>query len=317
MRAETITTFYRPEQVVSTRMEESYSKSPLKPKLVVEALLGTAQPACATIEGNFPPFEREQFLLAHTEHYVKDFFTGRAPLCTSNALPWSHELAESVRFTNASLYHAVRHALLFPAQVTLSPTSGFHHAQPSRGAGFCTFSGQVLTSLKLYHEFGVSGAWIDLDAHFGNSIEDSRSFCPALDNAVPRTCNVNPQGRHGDYLVDLRKQLEHIGALVARNQIHYIVFCHGADSHQADDAGQGQCSTAEWLECSKIFYQWVQRMDQQRQQPLPLALALFGGYRADDYDSVIALHVADILTCANTLCGRDILFELQSAATNE
>ncbi|MEZ6120508.1 MAG: hypothetical protein R3C28_28575 [Pirellulaceae bacterium] len=37
------------------------------------------------------------------------------------------------------------------------------------------------------------------------------------------------------------------------DEIHYVVFCHGADSHQDDDLG-GQCTTGEWLECSVMFY---------------------------------------------------------------
>jgi hypothetical protein len=89
--------------------------------------------------------------------------------------------------------------------------------------------------------------------------------------------------------------------------VHYVVFCHGADSHEADDL-PGQCTTEEWLECSKLFYDWVKELDEIRGKPLPLALSLFGGYRSDDYGSVLSLHVADLVTCLNVLCGRELTY---------
>lgn len=47
------------------------------------------------------------------------------------------------------------------------------------------FSRQVIAAVKLYKELNVSGAWIDLDAHFGNNIEDSRYIVQSLNKAIP------------------------------------------------------------------------------------------------------------------------------------
>ena len=80
-----------------------------------------------------------------------------------------------MRYTNASLYHAIEHAVAHPEQVALSSTSGFHHARPTGGGGFCTFSGQVIAAVKIYREHRLVGAHVDLDGHFGNSIEDSQT----------------------------------------------------------------------------------------------------------------------------------------------
>ena len=52
-----------------------------------------------------------------------------------------------------------------------------------------------------------------------------------------------------------------------------------------------------------MFYDWVAEVDGARGRPLPLVLTLFGGYRKDDYNSVLALHAADLSTCLETLCG--------------
>ena len=53
-----------------------------------------------------------------------------------------------------------------------APTSGFHHAMPDRGKGFCTFSGQVIAALKIYNKYKLSGAFIDLDGQKVDEIKD-------------------------------------------------------------------------------------------------------------------------------------------------
>ncbi len=98
--------------------------------LLMKALDGLGISNHIEVEGGFAPFEMEDFKIAHTEEYVDAFFGGIEPLCSSNMLPWSKELAESVRYTNASLYHALRHSILNPSQVSHSFTAGFHHARP-------------------------------------------------------------------------------------------------------------------------------------------------------------------------------------------
>jgi acetoin utilization deacetylase AcuC-like enzyme len=250
---------------------------------------------------DWPPFQREDFLLAHTPEYVDAFFAGRRPLCESNELTWSEQFADSVRYTNASLYHAIEHAVAHPEQVTFSPTSGFHHARPRGGGGFCTFSGQVIVAVKLFRERRLVGAHIDLDSHFGNSIEDSRALVAELSEAIPLGCNINPAGAHGDYLVSLNEHLADLERRLARGEVHYVVFAHGADSHEDDDLG-GQCTTAEWLEASGLVYGMLDRVSQQLRRPVPLTLALFGGYREDNYEAVLRLHTADLICCLQILC---------------
>jgi acetoin utilization deacetylase AcuC-like enzyme len=250
---------------------------------------------------DWPPFQREDFLLAHTLEYVDAFFAGRRPLCESNELTWSEQFADSVRYTNASLYHAIEHAVTQPEQVTFSPTSGFHHARPTGGSGFCTFSGQVIAAVKLFREHRLVGAYVDLDGHFGNSIEDSRAFVVELNQAIPPGCNINPTGAHLGYLDSLKKDLADLEERLTRGEVHYVVFAHGADSHEDDDLG-GQCTTAEWLEASSLVYRMLDRLGQQLGRPIPLTLALFGGYREDNYEAVLQLHTADLIRCLQVVC---------------
>jgi acetoin utilization deacetylase AcuC-like enzyme len=243
----------------------------------------------------------QDFLLAHTPEYVDAFFAGRRPLCEPNRLAWSPQFADSVRYTNASLYHAIEHAVAHPEQVTFSPTSGFHHARPAAGSGFCTFSGQVIAAVKMFREHRVVGAHIDLDGHFGNSIEDSRNFVPDLNQALPPGCNINPDGDYADYLDSVKENLAELEVRLARGEVNYVVFAHGADSHEADDLG-GQCTTTEWLEASALVYGMLDRVSKQLGRPVPLTLALFGGYREDNYEAVLRLHAADLVRCLQIVC---------------
>ncbi len=254
---------------------------------------------------NWPPLDREDFYIAHTREMVDNFFDKGKTSRILN-IKWSPEYAESVRYENASLYQAIRHAVLHPEEVCFSPSSAFHHANPTRGALFCAFSGQVIASMKVYNEFGVCGAYIDLDGHYGNSIDNSRDFVPNIDKAISPVCgNINIMASHQKYLDELKANLEVLQNEIIEGRVHYIVFCHGADSHEWDELAS-QLSTEEWVECSRIVYTFVRDIEVLIGKQIPLILTLFGGYRRDDYNSVLSLHTTDLVTCLNTLCGHDI-----------
>lgn len=309
MRHKQIATFYMPQQVDARNEENRYTRSPNKPALMMQKLQAESLAPYFDVK-TFSPFQKEDFYLAHTKAYVDAFFAGEKPLATTNGLTWSENLVNSVCYTNASLYHAIRYAVQHPDVLTFSPTSGFHHAKPERGAGFCTFSGQIIASVKLYRELGISGAYLDLDHHFGNSIEDSRSFVPDLDKAIPTYANVNLSGTNDSYLADLYRHLATLKEKILAKEIHYIVWCHGADSHVYDDLG-GSVNTEYWLLAAEFFYKWVLEVEQELGYHLPVAMSLFGGYRTHAYDSVLALHIADLVTGANLLLGHNIAYEPQ------
>ncbi|MBU2713175.1 hypothetical protein [Zooshikella harenae] len=292
------------------------SCSPLKPKLLLEYIQKTGLEGHFEINQSFSPFQNDDFLIAHTPEYVNGFFDGVKPHANCSGvlgINWSEKFASSVRYTNSSLYAAIRHSIVYPENICFSPTSGFHHAIPDSGALFCAFSGQVIASVKIYREFGLSGAYIDLDGHIGNSIEDSRDFVLELNEAVPKGLNINLTSKHEEYIENLKILLSLLKQEIVSGKIHYVVFCHGADSHEDDDIGN-QLTTDEWTLCSEIFYQWVKDIEEVTGKQLPVSLSLFGGYRADDFNSVLSLHTSDLVTCLNTLCGQDIDYKLEVKA---
>lgn len=281
--------FYRPDMVPPDDATGNFSKSPTKPRRFVEFLQATPLWPHVQLRADFEPATRAQLLQAHVPEYVDAFLSGTRPACESSSLAWSPAFRDSVLLTNGCLLAAVRAAVADPRQVTLAPVSGFHHAQPRQGAGFCTFSGQVVAGVTVYRESGKRGAWIDLDGHYGNSIEDSRSFAPDLDAALP--VNLNPAGTHQHYLEDLRAKLANLERVILAGDIDYVCFAHGADSHEWDTLGV-QCTTAEWLQAADEVYQMVARC-RRAGTPVPVTLALFGGYRDDHPASVLGLHAMD------------------------
>ncbi|HMV42314.1 MAG TPA: hypothetical protein PK079_16020 [Leptospiraceae bacterium] len=291
---------YRKEMV--SQQKVGASRSPNKPKYLIDFLTQNGMITHFTLYDKWDPFQKEDFYLAHTKQYVDAFFAGKEPLASSNGLNWNAQFADSVRYTNASLFHAIEQSILHPDTIQFSPTSGFHHASPSHGSAFCTFSGQVIASVNIWNQYKLRGAYIDLDGHFGNSIEDSKGFIKGLNKIIPY--NINPTNAHKVYIENLTKELNRLSLDLLSGNVDYIVFCHGADSHEWDDLGH-QCSTEEWLLCSELVYKMIHRLSNKLGKPIPLSLSLFGGYRSDDFNSVLSLHTADLSRCLDILCGQN------------
>ena len=299
-----IITFFTEKQVCSTKIDAtSTSRSPQKPSLLIKRMKQNGYIKMLDIVEKFEPVSRKDFLLAHTKEYVDNVFNKKGNY-GSNMLPWSENLIKSLPYTTGSLYQAKKYAIQNPENVCFAPVSGMHHACPERGLGFCTFSGQVISAIKIYQEFGKSGAYFDLDGHFGNSIEDTRNFNPLLDEAIPLGCNINPDDENDYYVADFEESLAHIRTQILADKVHYVVFAHGADSHVEDDL-VGQCDTNHWVACAEMFAHWVKALSTEMGKPLPVILALFGGYRQDDYNAVLDLHTKSLIRCSNIICGND------------
>jgi acetoin utilization deacetylase AcuC-like enzyme len=168
----------------------------------------------------------------------------------------------------------------------------------------------------LYKEFGFVGAYIDLDGHYGNSIEDFKEHSSVSD-VVSQSIkfNINPKYNHREYINDLKESLEELKLALLNNEIHYVVFCHGADSHEYDDCWngneKGQCTTEEWVECSSIVYSFIRDMKVKYNKDIPLCISLFGGYRQDNYENVLNLHAKDVIQAINIFYNSNIKDKLK------
>lgn len=288
---------YTPKQVCDKHLDKSFSKSPLKPRLVVENLKTKLTDEQYQIV-EFQPYTKEDFKVAHYDTHINGVYEyNNEGAFMENDLPWSKELVNSLEYTNASIHSAIRSSILEPQYIHLSPTSGFHHARPHMGIGFCTFSGQVIASIKNYKEFGAVGAYIDLDSHFGNSIEDTRVFNPELNKCVPDWANFNPRQKnmYREYINELGSYLVFLEEKILNNECQYIVYCHGADSILGDDSGGGKVTLEQWHECTEIFWNWYNQLCTKLGKPFPVSLALFGGYRGSNFQYAVDAHVKDIM----------------------
>lgn len=290
-----IVTFFREEMVLYKNIEHSTSKSPLKPQMLMDYIKSSKFDNIFKLNKSFKPFNEVDFHIAHTPEYVESFFKGDATTVEPILIDWSEEMSEVVKWTNSSLYNSIKHSIVNPNDVVLSPTSGFHHSTPTQGFDFCPFSGQVIASIKIYDEYALSGCYIDLDAHYGNSIEDSRKYVKNLNKAIPKGFNINPVGSGINYIKNLKKNLSKLRNAIIDNKIHYVVLCHGADSHIDDDLNVGSLTTEQWLECSKLVYSMIEETSIELGRNIPLTLSLFGGYRKDNYEFVLDLHLSSII----------------------
>ncbi len=300
-------TFYHPKMSVNPDNLTGYTLTPAKPRLMIEYLERKGLLEYFLFENDFQPLPREDFCIAHIKEMVNNFFD-KGKTSKILHIKWTPEYAESVKYENASLYYAIRYAVQHPEEVCFSPSSAFHHANPTRSALFCAFSGQVIASMKVYYEFGLCGSYIDLDGHYGNSIDNSRDFVPDIDKAISPVCgNINIIARHQVYMEELKANLKILRKEIIEGRVHYVVFCHGADSHEWDELAS-QLSTEEWVECSRLVYTFIHDLQEETHKQIPLILTLFGGYRKDDYNSVLSLHTTDLVTCLNILCGQNIKY---------
>ncbi len=292
-----ITVVFRPEIVAPLR--RGYSRSPCKPALWMEHVRQTPLGEHLDTLADFEPITTALLASAHTRDYVSAFLTGKPRgLAESSGNGWSAGYRDSVLAKVGALLAATQHAVTRPERIVVCPTSGDHHAQPSRGGGFCPIAGQVIAGLELFRTRGIATAWIDTDEHYGNAIPDAAAVCPEVGQAIP--LNINPSGSGAAYLASLDQGLSRVEHALVTGSVGLVCVGHGADSHEWDALG-GSVTTAQWLETARRTYAMVARASRRLQRPVPIVTSFFGGYRDDDYASVLDLHVADVAIARDVL----------------
>jgi acetoin utilization deacetylase AcuC-like enzyme len=131
-----------------------------------------------------------------------------------------------------------------------------------------------------------------------------------LNKAIPPGFNFNPSLYDAEYYEEVEKFIVNtLEPALLNGQIHYIVWCHGADSHKEDQLG-AQCSTEWWMKCADFFWGWVREMDAKLGRYLPVSCSLFGGYRDDDFNSVLSLHTGDLMSCVKHCLEVDVNYQV-------
>lgn len=80
--------------------------------------------------------------------------------------------------------------LLADGGVVYSPAGGTHHGRPARASGFCYFNDPVLGILAFLDQGLARIAYLDIDAHHGDGVEDAFAWDPRV-----LTVSVHERGR--------------------------------------------------------------------------------------------------------------------------
>lgn len=268
--------FYSPNQNVYNN--NSASPSAGKPEHVANMFRKNPH---VEIFGNFKPINRQDFYMAHDPQHVDDVLScnrrngfGNNLSTVANSLPWT-----AGSFLCAAV-HAIRHDT-----VTMSPTSGFHHAGYSFCEGFCTFNGLMIAAQLIHGKLADTIGIIDFDAHYGNGTED------IIDKMNLRYIEHLTFGKFAKHGSNFDKWLDGLeSSLFHRFRNCDVLFYQaGADPH-IDDPYGGFLTTEQMKRRDEIVFSVAKALD------VPIVWNLAGGYQ-EPLQKVLDLHQNTLDAC--------------------
>lgn len=289
----TIPVFFMPEQVAP---EQEYSPSAQKPEYVMAEWQKREYP----IETHaFTKTATKAFWLAHDRVYVRDVLECREPNGFGTI---SKEVAASLPYTTGSMVAAARNAFA-TRSVSVSPTSGFHHACWSMGGGFCTFNGLVVAARTLVEtDRARKVAILDCDQHYGDGTDNILS--ELNDRGVPLYDRIHhvtlgkfryKKGEGDKYLRSVRAAL----SAFKTEGVEVVLYQAGADPHVNDPLG-GVLTSEELRKRDAIVFEWA------KEHRVGIAWNLAGGYQRTETGSiqpVLDIHNATMDECVRVFGG--------------
>jgi acetoin utilization deacetylase AcuC-like enzyme len=254
------------------------SPSDRKPGVVSEALRRTVWP----IEFVAPePTPVVDVCRVHEQDFVEAVLERRRPNGFGSV---SASVARSLLYTCGACYGSALIAL--EEGVSASLTSGFHHAGPRAGRGFCTFNGLMVTCAQLFNERRVRKvAILDCDYHYGDgtqAIIDAHGLAErVLHVSFGRTYREPQQAQA--YLAAVYA----LRGEVAAFEPDIVLYQAGADVHIDDPLG-GLLTTEQMRERDRAVFAMAAELS------LPITWNLAGGYQVEPDGSiprVVDLHL--------------------------
>lgn len=234
----------------------------------------------------------EDILLVHTKEYVDKLKSGMlSPLeILTMEVPYSKALVEASWICVGGTILSSQVAL--EDGVGLHIGGGFHHAFPDHGEGFCVLNDIAVAIRRLKKDGMITKALvIDCDLHHGNgtasifagdkdvftfSIHQEHNY-PAI--KPPSNLDIGLEDGTGDdeYLGHLKRDIPKI---IDEFRPEFIVYVAGADPYEHDQLG-GLALTINGLkERDRLVF------DLARENKIPIACVLAGGYAVDVKDTV-------------------------------
>lgn len=264
--------FYNPQQ--AARNVRVFSPSPGKPELVMKEWRKQKIPM--QVVSSFAPATKRDFYLAHHEKMVDGILSGKLANGFGNS---DEEVIRSLPWTTGSMIAATLDALK-SGGITVSPTSGFHHASYIHSAAFCTFNGLAIAAMRARLAGANKVGVLDLDQHYGNGLV---SIMKELDLRFIKHYTI---GEHRYGPKDGMKFIKLLPRLMETMfaDCDVLIYQAGADSCNQDPLG-GVFSPKEMRLRDRTVFQTAMKME------LPVAWNLAGGYQ-DKFQNVLDLHTA-------------------------
>ncbi len=248
----------------------------------------------------------EQLMRCHDPDYVQRVAQGHLSVAEIRRIgfPWSPDMVERSRRSSGATIAASRSALEHGFAANLA--GGTHHAMRACGEGYCVFNDAAVAIRAMQAEGRIERACvIDLDVHQGNGTaeilaNDSSAFTFSMHGAKnfplrkhPSDLDIELPDGTGDqpYLDQLRWGLEQV---FAHGPFDLAIYLAGADPYQGDRLGRLALTIPGLLARDECV------LDACRDQAIPVAIAMAGGY-CPDVNAIVTIH-GQTLAAASRRC---------------
>lgn len=251
------------------------------------------------------PLVWEQLMQVHDPAYARAVQTGSPrELAQSQGFTWDPGLWPMVLASNGGAVAAALDALQHGLAGSLS--SGLHHARRDTGNGYCTFNGLAIAALEALTAGAKTVLILDLDAHCGGGTASLIAQDPRI---WQLDVSVDPYDRYDGndhiwlrlvqdsrvYLTEIEQGL----ADLARSGPRFDVCLYNAGMDPCEGCADGALAgiTPDILAArERLVFDWC------RQQGIPVAFFLAGGYIGDglDQQGLVALHRLTLMAAAHT-----------------
>lgn len=248
--------------------------------------------------------ERTWLEAVHDPEYVDQVLSSTVPHEKERRIgfPVSAEIAQRVRFTSGGTWLAAKLAL--EHGYAANSAGGSHHALADTGAGYCVFNDLAVSANRLIAEGDVGRILIlDLDVHQGDgtasllagrsdimtvSVHAEKNF-PVRKARSSLDIGLEDGTGDAEYLRILSLELP---AILSDFRPDLVLYQAGVDPHVDDRLGRLGL-TDEGLAARERFV-----IRQARQQNIPVASALGGGY-GTDHMAVARRHALSMVAMAD------------------
>jgi acetoin utilization protein AcuC len=222
---------------------------------------------------NSPRAKPKALLAFHTAEYIAALQQAEADQAVSEAVRQRHGIGTTAQPVFPEMFRRpatsagaalLAGELLAQGGVVYAPAAGTHHGMPDRANGFCYFNDPALAILSLRRNGARRIAYVDIDAHHPDGVEEAFGSDPDVlmisvheENRWPRTGRLGdsgagqvfnlpvPRGFHDDDMALVRDSL--ILPAVAAFRPDAVVLQCGADAVAEDPQSRMMLSnTTHW-----------------------------------------------------------------------